>query len=535
MLPYFEPDLDLLSPASDSSGDPQAAHLIHSIALQNASNAGAAGAFATGSRFDAGATPAAHSGVLAPHEPKPIPSCSIVRFDNSAAPGAATTTPRGSMLKSLGGTAVACRFRTAYDVTVAPIQISTARFESFINAPSSLRLPADITASLKIGIACTAANRSLAELRFSVLRVFIDGDAPLRAALRDTLFMRANCACIETEGQWRTLDRMPVHPAGFHDADALLPISSAGQPAHRLLTEYFAFPEKFAFFDIDLQELLRHAAPGCASVTLHLALNGLCADSSTCRLLRTLTRDNLLLSCTPIVNLFRHIATPIQIRRAQSSYPLMPDALPARASEIYSVDSLHVLQRSGRNQSVATEFLPYHALHDCASSNSKRRYYIARRDETLAAGICTHEYSLLLIDRDTDPLDAQGAVASIGITCTNRNLPQDLPGGLPGGDFDTETAAIGLPIRLLRKPIRTQRHPVARGAKTGRLPHQYLDHRALTQEGLPAFTAMLRQHALPGNAIAQRQIDGLTGLSHRQGTAALLSPSRQYGANLIAT
>ena len=535
LLPYFERELGMLRRAShefaqrypklagsllmngETCADPHVERLIQSVALLNAR---------TAKRLDddyAGFTEAL-LGVLYPHYLRPLPSCAIARFDNGAAAGGAdatATVPRGTALKSLGSTAPGCKFRTVYDVAVAPVQISAARFETCIHAPSSLQLPPDITASIRITIACTAANRSLAELRLPLLRVYLDGEASLRAALRDTLFMRATCACVETEGQWRLLERVPLRAAGFDDADTLLPFESAEQPAYRLLSEYFAYPEKFDFIDIELAELLRHAAPGCASVTLHLPLNGVRADSSAARILRTLTRDNLLLSCTPIVNLFRHIATPIQITHTQSTYPLLPDALPARACEIYSVDSVHLLQRSGARDSISTEFVPYYSLRHGESPSRKGRYWIARRDEDLASGRAAHEYSLALVDRDFDPLKSEPGIASIGLTCTNRNLPHELQGGLPGGDLASEASAGSVPIRLLRKPTLSQRLASARGAQWGLVSHLSLNHRTLTQQGLPAFTAMLRLYALPGNAISQRQIDGITGLAHTLGTAWL--------------
>jgi type VI secretion system protein ImpG len=535
LLPYFERELGMLRRASnefaerypklagsllmngETCADPHVERLIQSVALLNAR---------TAKRLDddyAGFTEAL-LGVLYPHYLRPIPSCSIARFDNSAeARGAASSAviPRGTALKSLGSTAPGCKFRTAYDVGVAPVRISTARFDTVIHAPSSLPLPHDITAAIRITIACTAPNRSLAEMRLPVLRVYLDGEASLRATLRDTLFMRTSCACIETEGQWRMLERIPVRPAGFDDADALLPFGPAEQPAYRLLSEYFAYPEKFDFIDIDLADLLRHAAPGCANVTLHLALNGLRADSSAARVLRTLTPDNLLLSCTPIVNLFRHIASPIQITHTRSSYPLLPDALPAQACEVYSVDSVHLLQRVGSRDSITTEFVPYYSLRHGESPKAKGHYWIARRDEELAGSGQAHEYLLALIDRDFDPLKAETGTASIGITCTNRDLPHELQGGLPGGDLASESSACNVPIRLLRKPTRSQRLTSARGAQWGLVSHLSLNHRALTQQGLPAFTAMLRLYALPDSAVSQRQIDGITGLAHRLGTAWL--------------
>eukprot|EP01032_Pedospumella_encystans_P028857 gene28857-32591_t len=171
-----------------------------------------------------------------------------------------------------------------------------------------------------------------------------------------------------------------LRAAGFDDADALLPFEPAEQPAYRLLSEYFAYPEKFDFIDIELAELLRHAAPGCASITLHLPLNGVRADSSAARILRTLTRDNLLLSCTPIVNLFRHIATPIQITHTQSTYPLLPDALPARAT----ADELNLFAPLA--SSVLTSRIPAHLrTADWAAFSTRARVIVYNKKTVNAA------------------------------------------------------------------------------------------------------------------------------------------------------
>jgi type VI secretion system protein ImpG len=539
LLPYFERELGMLRRAShefaarypklagrlqmtgESCADPHVERLIQAIAYLNAR---------TAKHLDAGYAGFTEAllGVLYPHYLRPIPSCSIARIDSGGVrdTGAVFTVPRGTEMKSLGSTAAGCKFSTAYDVTVAPLRISAARFDSFVQVPSSLRLPPDVTASIRITIDSMGAGRGLDALRLASLRVFIDGEASLRTTLRDTLFMRASCACVEAAGQWQMLDKPPITPVGFAAGDALLPFGPAEQPAHRLLNEYFAFPEKFDFFDIDLAAILRHCPPGCGcgSVTLHLPLNGLRADSSAARVLRALSADTLLLSCTPIINLFRHTATPIRITHTQSSYPLQPDALPASACEIYSIDAVHLLQRSARQDSKAVEFVPYYSLRHGEQPSRKGRYWIAHRDEELAAGGTGHEYTLSLIDRDFDPVSGDTGTASIDLTCTNRNLPPQLPCGLPGGDLATESATGGLPIRLLRQPTATRRLASAGGAQWGLISHLALNHRALTREGLAAFTAMLRLYALPDSAVSQRQIDGITGLAHRLGTAWVKRP-----------
>ena len=78
----------------------------------------------------------------------------------------------------------------------------------------------------------------------------------------------------------------------------MLPYATRSFLGYRLLTEYFAFPEKFLFFDL---AGLGPAALGKAGGTLEVFfyLNRTSAD-----LEQNVTADTFQLGCTPIVNLY---------------------------------------------------------------------------------------------------------------------------------------------------------------------------------------------------------------------------------------
>ncbi|MFP3649166.1 type VI secretion system baseplate subunit TssF, partial [Paraburkholderia sp. SIMBA_054] len=76
--------------------------------------------------------------------------------------------------------------------------------------------------------------------------------------------------------------------AGFDEDDALIDYPAKSHPAYRLLTEYFAFPEKFSFADFDLAAMTR-AAGRCQRLTLHVVLKEVRSDSHVARLLDALS------------------------------------------------------------------------------------------------------------------------------------------------------------------------------------------------------------------------------------------------------
>lgn len=530
LLPYYERELSMLRRAGaefasrypklagslqihgETCADPHIERLLQGAAFLNAR---------TAKLLDDGYADFTEAllGMLYPHLLRPMPACAIARVDFSGAKAnqinSVTTLPRGTAMKSQGRGAVTCRFRTAYDVTIAPVAISAAWFEPYLQAPATLPLPPDAASAICITIESTVANRALSTLELNRLRVFIDGEASLRATLRDLLFMRTRCACVQAGDQWHLLERPPIVPVGFADDEALLPCAPSEHSAYRLLSEYFAFADKFDFFDLDLAALLHGAPPGCTSITVRLALADVRPDDPVARLLRTLTADNLVLGCAPVVNLFAQPATPIRINHRRSSYPLAPDELPGHACDIYSVDSVQLLRKTAQGSTV-TEFLPYYALGHAGKHGN---YWRVQRDEELAAIGAGHDMSLALVDRDFSPLKVDDGTASVRVTCTNRNVPHELSYGRAGGDLVTEAPAGSFPIRLLRRPTQTYRQSTGANQQWGLIAHLALNHRSLTQEGLPALAAMLRLYARADSVVAERQIAGIAALSHRPATA----------------
>lgn len=497
--------------AGDAIGDPHIERLIQATALLNARTA----------RLlddEYGRFTEALIGVLYPHYLRPLPAFSIVAID--AGEAGVTTIPRGTTLKA-SGTAVPCKFTTAYEVALGPVTIAKAVFSLGVQAPPSLRLPDGATAQITLEIASSAPHAGLEQAGLTTLRAYLDGEPSIRALLRDLIFMRTVGAWVETpDGRWIRLERAPLAPVGFEAADAMLPCGPSEHPAYRLLCEYFAYPEKFNFVDIDLAAMLRAVAGPCRSLKLHLVLSGVRADSHAARILKPLSAANFLLGCTPIVNLFKSAATPIKLTHMQSEYPLLLDARPADAFELYSVDAVRLLRMEPEGN-VAADFVPYYSLHHGAGKRRNKHYYLVHRDDEVAVSSPGHEHFITIVDGDFRPLAPETGTVSLNLTVSNRDLPASLPYGQAGGDLELDSHAGKLPVRLLRKPSSPQRLLSGRGAHWELVSHLSLNHRSLAADGAEALCAMLRLHAPPGSAVSQRQIDGIVGLEQRRATAWL--------------
>jgi len=517
-LPYYEQELGLLRRATQQfgrqfpdiaaelllsggeSGDPQVERLLQSAALLNARVA---------QQLDDGHVrfTGALLEMLESHYGRPLPSCSVAQVDfDGREIATATVIPRGTAMKTLA--APECRFRTAYDVTIAPVAIAEARFVPGIDVPVALGMPLQAACELRIVIASTAANVALKESGVAALRVYVDGDGPLRAALQDAMFTRTLCTCVEVGKQWRMLPALPCRAVGYDDDEALLATDTASTSGLRLLTEYFAFPEKFDFFDIDLKALLKGCPPDCRQVVLHVVLPDL-RDTAVPRLLRVLSAAHLRLGCTPVVNVFDDVPAPIRVTAPQRGCRL---AANDEGRDIYSIDAVSLqYRRNGR--SVSVDLAPFHSLRRTHDG----QYWLARTVETILGT----ERTLSFVDADQVPLELEEGFAHVRLTCTNGSVPASLRYGGKDGDLTCEHVAGSCPIRMLRQPTPPGRAASQRGAHWKVIAALSPNYHTLTDEGLPELLATLRLHAPPNSAIARRQVAGIVGLAHHA-TAAWL-------------
>jgi type VI secretion system protein ImpG len=531
LLRYFEEELGLFGqfarefrarypkPASELhlSGetyeDPSVARLIQSVALMSAR---------IRKRLDDDYPKFTESLLesLYPHYLRPMPSHTIVQVGGRTGemgaelPDSPVLLPRGTMLRTSAQHDSVCQFRTVYDVLLAPLRVAQVSFAPLLKAPRSLRLPRGASGAVSITIE-TPGPRSLLDVLPARLRLFVDGEASTRAALVDALFLRGACAFVQAGGEdaWLPVATVPLALAGFNDEDAMIPFPARSHPALRLLSEYFCYPEKFNFIDIDTAPLTALLPPRCASFTLHVVLSGLAADSDPARLLAGVGARNLLPACTPVINLFPKAGAPLQLSHTSADHPLLADGAHAAAYEIHSVDAVRLV-REGAGAGNVTHFAPLYSASSAEQESDGKHYWITRRDHAVAAVSPGHEMRIALIDADFRTTQTGRATLSTMLTCTNRDLPAQLRYGDPQGDLRTDGLSGVAPIRMLRKPSPSWRFSSGRGAHWRLISHLSLNHANLSMAGLPDFQKMLALYDLPRSPAAQRLIAGIRGLEH---------------------
>ncbi|WP_434665223.1 type VI secretion system baseplate subunit TssF [Paraburkholderia sp. A3BS-1L] len=315
-------------------------------------------------------------GMVYPQYLRPLPACAIIRFDiadtfdKTSKPA---TTPRGTEISSK---TTGYRFRTVHDVTLSPVRISNARYTPTTSTiPSGVVLPAGTTGILSITFAVIRPDFRIEDIA-GPLRIYVDGQSEIVSTTMDAMMLNTVGSFVENAtGRWTQLNASPLAAVGYDDTEKLID-EDTSQPALRLLTEYFAFPKKFDFVDLDFKALTRAAGSG-QHMTLHLAIRRVHPDSWPAQRLKHLSAENIQLHCTPVVNLFRLASLQLKRDPVKGAYPVQMPKTVVAGSEIWSVNAVHVT--TGRTRKMAIH--PFTSLMHGSSEKLTGPYWILMQAE----------------------------------------------------------------------------------------------------------------------------------------------------------
>ena len=463
--------------------------------------------------------------LLYPHYLRPLPSSSIACFDvggSASQQSRATTIARGTQLHTRPLRGVACKFRTTSEAQLLPVRVASVSFRGTTTAPTGTDVPRQATATLSIQLELTSPQASWAALGTDRIRLYVDGDPSLVTALRESLTSRVLATMVQTGtvGAWSVDTKARPTLVGLGEEDALVDFDARSHTAYRLLTEYFAFPEKFNFIDLPLPEAALRA-PG-RTLGLHLSLGGLRKESDDARLLEVVSASNLVIGCAPVTNLFSTRADPIRITQASTMHAVLPDGRRAFGHEVYAIDRVYRVHQTAEGETIQT-FKPFYSLqHDdlLRDGEAMGRYWFSHRNavEGQSPGF---ETEIGLVDLDFDPSAPQTDTLSIDVRATNRDLPAQMSIGNPGGDLFAEGGGAWREIRLLRKPTAPYRFETGKGLLWRLISQLSLNHLSLTGSGIDALKEMLRLYDLPRNTINQRTLDGIVAVDYKAAQAFL--------------
>jgi type VI secretion system protein ImpG len=463
-------------------------------------------------------------GVLYPHYLRPIPSMSIVEFDLEPAQrnlSAGISVPRGSVLYSPPVNGVPCKYRTCFDTTVWPLRLAAAQWVT----PNRLEpsMATDAVAALRLDLRCFPGV-TFDKLALRSLRFHLNGEGARVHGLYELLcgkcgqiVVRDPSAISSVKPLWLGPNRL--RPVGFEENEAALPYPLRSFPGYRLLQEYFAFPDKFFFFELSGLALLSQA--GFKDRAEIIVLISRFERTERQQALEVgVSEKTVRLNCTPIINLFPQTAEPILLSHTRYDYPIVPDVSRQDALEIFSVDEVVSVDPASRDTNVFQPFYSYR--HASAREKSKMFWHSSRRPSAQRNSEAIDFY-LSLVDMSGKPTRPNIEAVTVRLTCSNGDLPSRLPFGNERGDLELEAAAPIQRIVMLKKPTSTTRPPAGRNALWRLISHLSLNHRSLVEEGKDALQHVLRLYNFSDSAFIQKQIEGINKLESGRHLARVLS------------
>ncbi len=461
--------------------------------------------------------------IVYPHYAAPMPSMAVVKLQpnlNEGALAEGVRVPRGTMLRSqiAKSEQTACRYQTAHEVRLWPLEILKADYFSRDEAMRDVPEMPGVRAGLRLRLTATA-GLSFNKTSLDRLPLFLRGSGNLAVALYEQLL--ANCVGVvvrpaESPVPWQvTIDPAEIRRVGFRDDEALLPDGPRSFQGYRLLQEYFALPERFLFVELGG---LTPAVQRCTGKELEVFL---LFDRVSRALEHRIDASMFDLFCTPAINLFPRRADRIHLGNHQYEFHVVPDRTRPQDYEAYQVTEVTGYGdqdgRSGDDLACYTVRRTHRVLSDRQRATGTRTSYVGS------------ELYLSLVDTREAPYRHDLRQVGVGLLCTNRDLPLLMPVGVGETDFAAE---VSLPVRTIRCLAGPTRPRPSLSYGSGDVAWRLLNHLSLNyasllddsqRGGASALREMLCLYADLAEPHIRKQIDGVRSVAARPVTRPLVT------------
>lgn len=331
--------------ASFNSNDPDTQRLIESVAFLNAK---------LQKRLDE-QVPEISQQILNAVYPQfiaPIPSMTIMNFSHIAKPtNEIRIVPKNTVLttqKPLDGQHYI--FKTTMDVTISPWSIQ----DLFLTTTAQAHLPYEIYTLCDNALVFKLEKLTAATTNDLVFFIHMSDNTAFNVyeALM-SVFPNKNTPIFEDGNEIGEIE-----PVGMDDATSLFPTFSRENPAYRILLEYNAFFKKFLFFKAKFKK-----APEKEIVIPFNSKKEIFVK-----------RGDILLNCTPAINLFEKNSEPVTVNNKSTDYQILADNNPQKSMDIHTILSIE-----NTNPKNEFKYTPYFSCKHVIDQEHQHIFWLAKR------------------------------------------------------------------------------------------------------------------------------------------------------------
>jgi len=464
--------------------------------------------------------------VLFPHYQRPIPSFSIIQFLPDEEKLEATySLPKNTLLETEQFGGETCRFSAIYETQLYPFKLIEA---NLIGRPFTTPGSDNLKGSggvLKLSLKTFNEDITFTENKPNKIRFYLKGQPQHINPLYELLLNNCQAVVMATSESDAHPVRLPaniIKPVGFDINDGLLPYPDSSFMGYRLLTEYFAFPEKFMFIELD------GFADKISDETLDTLEFYIYLGESDVELEHNVSVDTFQMGCSPAVNLFAHRTDPIKLDHTATEYQIIPDARRPVGYEIYSVDKVTASTSAGDKET----YLPIYGTNHESHDKENHAYWFAQRRNAKMGTYLRDDGSdvfLSLVDLYFNPNNPDDRTLSIQSTCSNRDQPAKLPFSADQPKLQcVDSAPPCEKIRCVTQPTATVRPSMRNNARWRLISHLNLNHLSITgrDDATNALKEILRLYDFKESSVNRALIESIASVNTRAISAPLTIDGR---------
>lgn len=393
-----------------------------------------------------------------------------------------------------------CRLTTCFETTLWPVKVTKVRQR----AVNDLR-----SVTQHFAQAQSVINLSLAECeegagkntRFSQpLRFYMNLDESQRFVCYDFMHRHLVGATVVLAGQderqkpLAVLNRKDITFCGFADHERLFPLKSHQDLGFSLLQDYFVFPEKFMFFELN----------ALANVSAKQPLEvRLIFDESAPAKLR-LSNEAFKLNCVPVINLFQKTTEPLPLHYKDYRYRLYPNRQHYDSFEIVQINKVYSVNKQGETRKLS----PYFSFEEHPDAPYR---WMVQQEVSHRKQLAGSETWISLFDTHFDSTSAIGETLYAETWSCNRSVCELFN---KSQSFGVIGSAPVKSVQLLTRPSRHRASNTDQARLWELLSHLSLYYVSLTDPTLAKdmLTRMLSLYAHKDNPINLRQVEGIEKL-----------------------
>jgi type VI secretion system protein ImpG len=408
---------------------------------------------------------------LFPHLLRPFPSCAILQ---ARVIGGAITEPvlvkKGSEIQTrVGAYEVRFKvsagsiekgrteeirepaefiFRTTQNCFVYPMKITKITQETNTEGESELNIQFQLNRNV------TYANLNLKRLCF-----YIQGDYRSKYTLLLYLTKYLKSVAVRElhdqsqESQFIQPYHLHISGLNYNDEEneqtAIIPYARQAFDGYRILQEYFSFPERFFFLNLDGLDQFNASSEGYPFEVKMIFNRQIPKEFHY-------NENNILINCVPIVNLFDRPTEPVQVTRRMPEYYIIPDADRRKSREIYAIQRVVGVERDKKTTHEYTPITSYDVLDINQPEYKYKRFYSVVFRQIL--GDMGESYIRLFgpsLEQEEfpeeilsiDSIMSNGFLPSKYVQVGHVNQPVNFPEGLTATNLTAPSSVLPCPIR----------------------------------------------------------------------------------------